>query len=261
MNWLDAAARLTRENAGFVLVTVLETQGSAPRDAAAKMVVDATRTYDSIGGGRLEFDATAMARELLAVGRATVQTREFVLGKELAQCCGGRVTVLLECFPACAFNIALFGAGHVGRALATVLAELPCRLRWFDSRAGVFPPATAANTVTDELTNPFAAVEDCPPSAFYLVMTHSHDLDFELCEAVLSRADGRYLGLIGSASKRASFSSRLRKKGFTDAELARLTCPIGLKSIPGKTPMEIAVAVAAELLELEGGKQKAAIDN
>lgn len=252
MNWLDAAARLTRENAGFVLVTVLETRGSAPRDAAAKMVVAGAQTYDSIGGGRLEFEATVMARELLAGDRATVQTREFNLGKQLAQCCGGRVTVLLECFPACAFNIALFGAGHVGRALATILAELPCRLRWFDSRTDVFPPAVAANTVTAPFTNPFAAVEDGPPGAFYLVMTHSHDLDFELCEAALSRADTAYLGLIGSASKAASFRSRLRKKGFTDTELSRLTCPIGLPSIPGKTPMEIAVAVAAELLEIRG---------
>lgn len=254
MNWLDAAAKLTRENAGFALVTVVETRGSAPRDAAAKMVVDAARTYDSIGGGRLEFEATQLARALLAAGRATVQTHEFTLGRDLAQCCGGRVTLLLECFPACAFNIALFGAGHVGRALATILAELPCRVRWHDPRAGVFPPAVASNIDTVELKNPFAAVEDCPPGAFYLVMTHSHDLDFELCEAALSRADIRYLGLIGSASKAASFGSRLRKKGFTDAELARLTCPIGIDSIPGKTPMEIAIAIAAELLEISGQK-------
>jgi len=250
MNWLEAATKLTRENTGFTLVTVVATQGSAPRDAAAKMVVTGDETHDSIGGGRLEFDATGMARELLAAGRAAVVTREFTLGPDLAQCCGGRVTVLLECFPACAFNIALFGAGHVGRALATLLAELPCRVLWFDARADAFPSTLATNIDTVELTNPFAAVESCPPAAHYLVMTHSHDLDFELCEAALSRPDINYLGLIGSASKAASFRSRLSKKGFTTTELARLTCPIGLPTIRGKTPMEIAIAITAELLQL-----------
>jgi len=250
MNWLDTAARLSRENTGFVLVTVLETQGSAPRDAAAKMVVAADATYDSIGGGRLEFEAAAMARQLLADGRAAVQTRAFTLGNDLAQCCGGRITLLLECFPACAFHIALFGAGHVGRALAVILSELPCRVRWHDSRAEIFPPTVAPNIETVAMKNPFEAVENCPPAAFYLVMTHSHDLDFELCEAMLNRADARYCGLIGSRSKAASFRGRLRKKGFAADELSRLTCPIGRASIRGKTPMEVAISITAELLEL-----------
>lgn len=129
------------------------------------MTVDAARTYDSVGGGCLEFEATALARKLLAEGRAAVQAREFAIGKDLPSAAVGASPVLLECFPARAFHIAPFGTGHVGRALSTILAELPCRVRWFDSRAGVFPPAVAANIGTVTMQNPFAAVENCPPAA------------------------------------------------------------------------------------------------
>ena len=251
MNWIDATARLSRENAGFVLVTVIETQGSAPRDAEAKMVVEAAQTHDSIGGGNLEYEAIGMARALLDKGESAVQSRVFSLGKDLTQCCGGKVTLLFECFPACQFNIVLFGAGHVGKALATILSELPCRVRWVDSRNDIFPQPLSRNIQTVTMQNPFEAVENCPANACYLVMTHSHEIDIELCEAILTRGDSRYCGLIGSKSKAAKFRSRLTKKGFTPKELTHLTSPIGHPKIPGKTPMEVAVSVAAELLVLQ----------
>ena len=250
MNWVDAIAGLSRENVGFVLVTVIETAGSAPRDAAAKMVVDAQHSHDSIGGGNLEFEAIARARELLQQGEVATETRTFSLGKELAQCCGGKVSVLFECFPRCRLQVALFGAGHVGKALVSILAQLPCRVRWIDSRDDIFPPTTAANIETVRMPNPFAAVEQCREQSCYLIMTHSHEIDFELCEAILARTDLRYCGLIGSQSKGAKFRSRLSKKGFSADELSRLTCPIGLAQVRGKTPMAVAVAVAGELLAL-----------
>ena len=250
MNWINAIARLSRENAGFVLVTVVATAGSAPRDCQAKMVVTDAQTHDSIGGGNLEFEAIARARELLRENKPATQSQVFSLGKDLTQCCGGKVTLLFECFPACQFNVVLFGAGHVGKALVTILSELPCRVRWMDARENIFPPSVASNIETVFIQNPFAAVESCPEGACYLIMTHSHEVDMELCEAILARADVRYCGLIGSQSKAAKFRSRLKKKEFTERELARLTCPIGLESIPGKTPMEVAVSVAGQLLGL-----------
>ncbi|MGR3914621.1 MAG: xanthine dehydrogenase accessory protein XdhC [Gammaproteobacteria bacterium] len=253
MNWIDAIAKLSRDNTGFVLVTVLSTAGSAPRGRDAKMVVEAARSYDTIGGGNLEFESLKLARELLAEDAPAVCSRDFSLGADLTQCCGGTVSLLFECFPACKFSVALFGAGHVGQALATILAQLPCRLRWIDSRADMFPAAlleSAGNIETAQMQNPFEAVEACAPGAYYFIMTHSHETDIELCEAILARGDGNYCGLIGSKSKGAKFRSRLRKKGFTDAELAGLTCPIGLDAIPGKTPMEVAVSAAGQLLGL-----------
>ena len=217
MNWVDTIARLSAQNTGCVLLTVLSTEGSTPRDANAKMIVTKDKTFDSIGGGNLEFEAIKHARELLTADQPATVTRDFSLGKELAQCCGGKVTLLLECFPPCRFNIALFGAGHVGAALVTILSQLPCRVRWLDARENIFPPQVASNIETVAMTNPFAAVEDCPPDSYYLVMTHSHETDLEICEAVLARADIRYCGLIGSKSKAAKFRSRLKAKGFTEA--------------------------------------------
>ena len=252
MNWLNAITKLQRDNVGFVLVTVLETKGSAPRDCAAKMAVTDSQIYDSIGGGNLEYHAINTARELLTEADATPRTETFSLGKDLTQCCGGEVVLLFECFPACAFNLVLFGAGHVGSALIKILSALPCRVRWLDSRADIFPETVADNVETATIKNPFAAVESCPPNALYLIMTHSHETDFELCEAVLSRTDITYCGLIGSKSKAAKFKSRLHKKGYTETETTRLTCPVGLQTIRGKTPMEVAVSIAAQLLELRG---------
>jgi xanthine dehydrogenase accessory factor len=144
-------------------------------------------------------------------------------------------------------QVLLFGAGHVGRALATALAPLPCRVRWIDDREGLLadPPASIEVIPTH---HPRDRVGEAPGGSFFLVMTHSHDLDCELCEAVLRRGDFAFLGLIGSASKRARFERRWRARGVAEAQIARLVCPIGLPGIAGKQPAVIAAATAAQLL-------------
>ncbi len=149
----------------------------------------------------------------------------------------------------------LFGAGHVGRALVTALAPLPFRVTWVDSRAEAFPPDLPANA-TAELCEPQRyAVERAPADGFFLVMTHSHAIDFEVCEAVLRRGDAAYLGLIGSRTKRARFLSRLTARGLP-AE--RLECPIGVPGIGGNEPAVIAASVAADLLRRAEALQLAA---
>ena len=255
MNWIEAIAAFSRDDTGFVLITVTASRGSAPRNAGAKMVVTAERSCDTIGGGRLEFDATRAARDMLAQGKPCTELRKLTLGPDLSQCCGGEVRLLFECFPAAGFHIVLFGAGHVGRALVGILSELPCRVRWLDARPEQFPPQVAANVRTHVMKNPDEAVEQCPPGACYLVMTHCHETDMELVEAILSRGDSRYCGLIGSRTKGMRFRHRLKRRGFTPDEIARLHSPIGLPAVPGKRPMEVAVAVAAELIALHGGRQ------
>lgn len=152
--------------------------------------------------------------------------------------------------PPLEFNIVLFGAGHVGRALAGVLAGLPCEITWVDSLAGRFPDALAGNVRTRTVRVPESVVDECPPDAFYVVMTHSHPVDLAVCERILRREDFAYCGLIGSKSKRLNFEKRLRLKGITQAALNRLTCPIGIEDISGKRPEVIAVSVAAELLRV-----------
>jgi len=147
------------------------------------------------------------------------------------------------------FRLLLFGAGHVGRALVRVLEPLVDQIIWSDGREDEFPSELAAN-VRAETGDPFALIEGAPPGSLYLLMTHNHALDLALCEAVLQRRDYGYLGLIGSAAKRQRFERHLREEGLTDADLERLVCPIGVAGISSKQPAAIAVAVAAELLQV-----------
>lgn len=151
-------------------------------------------------------------------------------------------------------DICLFGAGHVGQALVRVLGGLPYRVHWFDGRPDMFPAAIPANIAVEVSHEPRHDVANAPAGAFVLVMTHSHALDFDICDQVLRRGDFAFLGLIGSASKRASFVRRLRARGHSEAAIGRLTCPIGLPGINSKEPAAIAIAVAGQLLALSEAK-------
>lgn len=151
----------------------------------------------------------------------------------------------------------VFGAGHVGRALVKVLAELPFEVTWLDSRFDGFPteiPAGVRHIVAPRLAE---AVDGAPPATLFLVLTHSHQLDLDICDRVLRRADFAFLGLIGSATKKARFLRSLRDRGHAAAALERLVSPIGLAQIPGKQPMAIAVSTAAQLLTLPAAQDAA----
>jgi xanthine dehydrogenase accessory factor len=149
------------------------------------------------------------------------------------------------------FHIAMFGAGHVGAATVDVLSRLDCSIRWIDNRSRVFPGDLPGNVTAIETAEPAREVAAMPPGAFYLVMTHSHPLDQEICAQVLQRSDFAYCGLIGSHSKRRRFERQLKKIGLSESSLQRLTCPIGVTGIQGKRPVEIALAVAAQLLQVK----------
>ena len=255
MLWANAVNDLGNRNIPYVLVTILSIKGSSPRAVQSKMVVIDDRTFDSIGGGKLEFAATQEARQILRQNVPSIGTKNFSLGKDLVQCCGGEVELLFECFPACDFEVVLFGAGHVGSALVKILADLPCRIHWLDSRIEIVESAAnqyqdAANVLVESIAAPWQVVENCKAGSFYLVMTHSHEIDFELCEAILGRSDIKFCGLIGSKSKAASFKSRLKRKQFSEQELSRLVSPVGLDLGAGKEPAVVAVAIAAQLLQL-----------
>ena len=156
--------------------------------------------------------------------------------------------VFLEPITTSDLNIAVFGAGHVGSALVATLAGLDAHIHWIDSRAGVFQhlPKSVRAVQTE---SPVQEVSKLPPSSFYLVMTHSHQLDLEICAAILARNDAAYCGLIGSVSKRRRFEKQFRQLGLSQAHIDRLVCPIGIDGISGKRPKEIAIAVAAEVLQ------------
>lgn len=250
--WLRALSSLTETGTDAVLVTVVEVKGSTPRDAGAKMVVTRDKIYDTVGGGHLELKAIELSRAMLRQSPLpdAPAIHRFPLGPSLGQCCGGEATLLLEPIQPPAFHIALFGAGHVGKALVKLLGDLPCRVTWIDPRGTIFPETVPDNVTVTVSDEPEAEVTALPAGSFLLVMTHSHPLDQRILDAALRRDDFRYIGLIGSATKRARFLKRLKAGGLSDAEVARLTCPIGVDGAGGKHPAEIAVAVAAQLLQV-----------
>jgi len=155
---------------------------------------------------------------------------------------------LLELVVGSDLNVAVFGAGHVGAAVVQSLSALDCNIRWVDSRRNIFR-RVPANVRTVETADPALEVAAMPAGSFYLVMTHSHAIDFDVCERILRRADAVYCGLIGSVSKRRRFEKRYRAQGVSDAMLANLVCPIGVAGISGKKPAEIAVSATAEILQ------------
>ena len=166
--------------------------------------------------------------------------------------------ILLDASPPPALQVVMFGAGHVGRALAELFGRLPLRVRWIDERAGEFPPTVATNIETRCTDTPTAEVREAPAGAVFLVLTHSHALDFELVEAILARDDLRFCGLIGSQTKRMRFVHRLRARGVEEARVARLRCPVGLPGLPGKEAEVIALAIAAEVMRLRPREDPAA---
>jgi len=246
--WMDAIARLRDGAEPYVLVTVIGVQGSTPREAGCKMLVTADTCYDTIGGGHLELAATEHARQLLLAGKDAQSLEHFPLGARLGQCCGGRASLLFECFAARGPQVLLFGAGHVGRALAPLLAGLPLRLEWVDSRAAEFPAELPTGVRCSLLDEPLEAVDKAAPGSYYLIMTHNHPLDYALAEAVLKRGDAGFLGMIGSRTKAQRFHMRLEQRGFSTAAIESLHCPIGLPEVPGKRPLEVAIAVAAQVI-------------
>ena len=248
MSWISALADLQQQGEACVLVTIIEERGSTPRNAGSKMVVTAERIFETIGGGHLEYKAMELAREMLASRSQDTRLERFSLGASLGQCCGGATVLLFEPMGQPQAQIAVFGAGHVGRALVPLLASLPCKVRWIDSRENEFPehiPAGVVKIVNDEVVD---EVDNMPPGSYYIVMTHNHQLDLELTAAILRRDDLAYFGLIGSKTKRVKFEHRLRQRGLTDAALARMRCPMGLAEVKGKLPMEIAVSIAGEVI-------------
>jgi xanthine dehydrogenase accessory factor len=148
------------------------------------------------------------------------------------------------------FRVMLFGNGHVGRALVQVLGTLPCRVTWVDQREHAFPAVVPDNVAIVASEAPGDEVRHAQADTIFLVMTHSHGIDFEVTRAILARNDFRYFGLIGSAAKRTQFERRLLARGVAPEHLQRMTCPIGIGGIRSKQPGAIAIAVAAQLLQL-----------
>jgi xanthine dehydrogenase accessory factor len=262
---------------------VVKTEGSAPRDAGARLVVTPEGFHGTIGGGTLEWRAIAEAQSLLDRG-AAVKLASHALGPDMGQCCGGRVQLATEIFNASSLpsvrdlaareakgrftvrgriatlpieesfgadprRLYLIGAGHVGKALVLALAPLPFDVYWIDSRPGAFPGAVPQNVTLAAS----ADLAEAPDGSLVYVMTHSHALDLAVTDSALRNPRIAHVGLIGSATKRARFVKRLREAHVAEARIEGLICPIGVSGIRSKEPAMIAAATVAQLLVLDEG--------
>lgn len=236
-DWLGRLRELVRLQQPAVLVGVNEP------GIADKLVVTAEAVHGAFPDPGLTAAATAAARRLLSAGSGP-EARRVTRGG------GSEVEVLMEPVRPPDLQIVLFGAGHVGRALVQVMSGLPCRIRWVDNRIDAFPSTPPLGVECVTAPSPANEVDAACAGSCFVVMTHSHPLDQAICERILKRGDFLYCGLIGSLAKRRKFEKRFRVRGVPERMLHRLTCPIGVPGITGKHPRQIAVAVAAELLQV-----------
>ena len=261
------------DHAGVAAVRLTRVRGSSPRDAGTEMFVAKGAVFGTIGGGQLEYMAISQARAMLAQGTDKM-VMDVPLGPEIGQCCGGRVEIRLARMSVAEKLMAvgslagevsnypsvyIIGAGHVGRALAASLALLPVKTILIDGRTDELSRCKAA--VEKRLT-PLAEAEirAAPAGSAFVVLTHDHSLDFLAASEALARGDAAYVGMIGSASKRASFKSWCRRENDGQS-INKLTCPIGAGSCSDKRPEVIAALVAAEVItELTGFKAREAAE-
>ena len=258
MAWLKTLSRLQEEGTPVVLVTIASVRGHAPRGAGSKMLVTESETRGSVGGGNLEQTAILKSRELLSQPDAcpalVTVTLNPTSGEHGVQCCGGKVTMLLEPFTGSRPVVAIFGAGHVGWALVHVLATLPIDIKLVDSRTAQLdearlPQPRQASIALRHSPAVESIVPELPQASHLVILSHDHAEDLAVLDVALRRNDLGYLGLIGSKVKWTHFQARLLEEGHEKASLARVTTPIGLPEVPGKSPQAIAIATAAQLLE------------
>ena len=250
LSWPLALEQLQHSDQACVLVTIFSTKGSTPRATGSKMLVTQQQSMFSIGGGHLEHQAIKLSRAMLTEANTQAFIKNFSLGASLGQCCGGRVELLFEAFYPQNRQIAIFGAGHIAKALVPILEQLPCSIVWADSRADLFPEQHTRHTrrvICEDLNQ---VIEDLKINCHVLIMTHNHQLDQQLCETLLKRSHQGFIGVIGSTTKWKKFKLRLLNKGYTPQQVAAICCPIGMAEIKGKLPMEVAVSVSAQFIQM-----------
>lgn len=253
-SWVQKLEALHREAKPVAVVTVVSTSGSTPREVGAKMLVEeGTAFFGTIGGGQLEQLVLNDARACLRQRQS--RSFRYPLGAKAGQCCGGVMEILVE-----SLNVGprlyLFGGGHVAQALCSVLQGTPFQVELVEQR----PEWVEAEGLPSEVERHAEPWEDFVDTArwdaertYVAVMTHRHDTDQDIVASLLSRPV-KYLGLIGSDLKWKRFRERLLQRGFTEAQLDRVKCPIGIP-LGGKAPKEVAISVAAELLAIHHGEE------
>ena len=251
MQWLAQAKKLQQQATDFILISILESYGSTPRKEGTKMIVCLELQFGSIGGGKLEWEASQLALQMLREKqKQKIQT--YHLGASLGQCCGGKVLVLLEGFFFEKKLIAIFGAGHIAKALIpiliTVLEPLEYEIILLDNRKNFLDQITQViqkrfcDYPQDEIAN-------LPANTYYLVMTQEHQLDLAIAEQILKKEKFSFLGIVGSHKKALRFQKLLIQKGYKKELVNNIHCPIGLDLGKTNQPSHIAISITAQLVK------------
>lgn len=257
----DALAAFLTLDEPVIMARLERVEGSAPREEGTYMLVSPDRIHGTIGGGFAEYETIAHARQMLQDSRASDE-RTIILGPDSGQCCGGRLTVSFTALTtdlrtellaeaqeeeAARRPVMIFGAGHVGKAIAAALVPLPMAVTVVETREAELEGLPSGVT-TLLSAMPEAELAALPPGAAVLILTHDHALDFLIAREALLIDGLSYVGMIGSATKRASFAGHFKREGGDAARLDRLVLPIGGSRVRDKRPAVIAAMVAAELL-------------
>ncbi len=246
----------------FALVEIEMVHGSTPREKGAWMLVSNDRTFRTIGGGQLENMAIEKARKLLSAPDGKSVEMRIPLGPHIGQCCGGLVNLRIARLGNSEIadlanrfklemdelpDVLIFGAGHVGKALAQALSLLPVKPILIDTRVEELMSAPK-HVDTRQVAIPEAEVRNARNGSAFVILTHDHSLDFLIAREALARRDAAYVGMIGSRTKRATFRNWLRRENGNEVGMDQLVCPIGDGPVSDKRPEVIAALVVAEIV-------------
>ena len=251
-HWIDLLHNFRKKNIPVALVTVTKVLGSAPCKIGAKMLVTKEKEiYGTIGGGKLEFKV--MEEAVLVISENKIKTFTFTLGPEFEQCCGGKVELMIEPMNQNP-ELYIFGAGHIGVALCDILKDTPFEITLLDIRKNW------QNTLQLDAKIKYSDIDfdlykqniHWGKNCYIAIITHDHKLDFEITALAL-HSETKYIGLIGSKTKKNKFNNMLKKELNFEQGIQPVHCPIGL-DLGGNSPKEIAISIASELLKVYYGK-------
>jgi xanthine dehydrogenase accessory factor len=251
-NWIALLSEFQQIKQPIALVTVTKVLGSAPCKVGSKMVVTKQKEiFGTIGGGKLEFQIIDEA--VIAIRENKLKEFSYTLGPEFEQCCGGKVELIIEPMNQSP-ELYIFGAGHIGVAICHVLKDTPFNINLLDIRPNWKETISIAENVNfmDVDFDLYKQKVNWGSNCYVVILTHDHKLDFEITALAL-HSETKYIGLVGSKTKKNKFNNLLRNELNFEAGISPVHCPVGL-DLGGNSPKEIAISVAAELLKVYYGK-------
>ncbi len=251
-NWISKLHYFEQKNIAVALVTVTKCLGSTPCKVGNRMIVtQQKKIFGTIGGGKLEFNVIDEA--IVTLEKNKISQFSYTLGPEFEQCCGGKVELIIEPMNQSP-ELYICGAGHIGIELCAILKDTPFKISLLDTRKNWHETIDINNQITysDINFDLYKQYINWGENCYLLILTHDHKLDFEITALAL-HSETKYIGLIGSKTKKVKFNNLLKNELNFKTGMTNVHCPVGL-AIGGRTPNEIAISIAAELLKEHYGK-------